>query len=66
MGWDDACRQMGADFGPQDVELMPLEVSVLIFTECVERRDTEREEGRIQASLLQFDMSPSASLRVKV
>jgi len=44
------CKQMEADLGPQDVELMSLEVSVLIFTECVERRDTEREEGRIQAS----------------
>jgi hypothetical protein len=56
----DACHektaQMEADFGPQDVELMPLEVSVLI----VERRDTEREEGHIRASS-QLDMSPSAT-----
>jgi hypothetical protein len=61
-GRDDAGGRMEVDFGPQDVELMPLEVSVLTFAECVEWRDTEREEGHIQASS-QLDMSPSARLR---
>ena len=42
----DACHektgQMEADFGSQDVELVSLEVSVLIFTEC----GTERYRAR--------------------